>query len=437
MAVTVTGPRPPVFGVLRIGSYLRLWSGSTVVFLGVMAQSVARSWLAFELTGSNTALGGVLLAFGLAMVVTTPVAGVVGDRFPKRTVLTASIALLGATSAWIGFAVAFHVVAYWMLLVAGALQAVAFAHYNPARMAFVTEIVPEDRVPEAVTLMLVNAEASRVAGPALAGVAIAGLSWGLEAVFLVCAVLFAAGLVAGLKLPLGAPDRSEAAPTPWGDLMDGLRYVRARRDLSLLLLCVFGVIMIGLPHLAFLPTLSGEVFHKGSAGYGLLSACSAAGAVTAGMFVGRVRDRIGPWQTVVLAGCALGVGLVGTGLAPSFGVALLLLVPVGAGMLVFQTVTQSLLMQRSRHRFHARVQGLVMLSVGGFGVVALPLGMLADAVGLRATLVGMGVVVLLVVLAFALASRRHWSEEDVATEVDLAVEVEVAAELTSELASRP
>ncbi len=405
-------PAPPsgAFAALRIGPYLRLWLGSGVVFLGVMAQSIARSWLAFELTGSNAALGGVLLAFGLALVLATPFGGVAGDRLPKRAVLQVAVAMLVLTSAWIGLAVVFDVIAYWMLLVAGALQAVAFALYNPARMAFITELVPPDDVPEAVTLMLINVEASRVAGPALAGLVIGGVSYGVQAVFLACAVLFAGGMLAGIGLPPGRPRRTGPPRSPLLELRDGLRYVAGRRPLVLLLVCTLGVVMSGLPYLAFLPAVADGLFSVGSAGYGALSASSAVGAVAAGLVVGRLRAAVGPWRLTVLAAAVFGVCLVVLAGAPSFPVAMAVLVPLGAGLLVFQTMTQSLLMALSDLAFHGRIQGLVMLGFGGFGIAALPLGVLADAVGLRETLAGMGVAVLVVTAAFLVASRRFWQQ---------------------------
>jgi MFS family permease len=399
-----------MFASFRFPPFLRLWLGSSVVFLGVMGQSIARSWLAFDLKGTNAALGGVLLSFGLAMVIATPFGGVVGDRLPKRAVILAAIALLGVTSAWIGLAVAFDVIAYWMLLVAGALQAVAFAVYNPARMAFVTELVPSRNVPEAVTLLLINAEASRVAGPALAGVAITSISYGVQAVFLTCAVLFAGGFVAGLGLPHGRPKGSASDRSPFGDLLDGLRYVSARPPLMKLLLCIFGVVMIGLPYLAFLPAVSDGLFDVGSAGYGALSASSAVGAVAAGLFVGILRRRLGPWRLIVAAGGVFGLAILGLGAAPSFLLALVVLVPLGAALMVFQTSSQALLMSLSDLTYHGRIQGLVMLSFGGFGVIALPLGLVADAIGLRETFAGMGVVVVATVAVFAMVSRRHWGQ---------------------------
>jgi MFS family permease len=399
-----------MFRPLHTGTYLRLWFGSTAVFLGVMAQSIARSWLAFDLTGSNAALGGVLLAFGLAMALTTPLGGVIGDRLPKRATLQFAILLLAMTSAWIGFAVLLDVIAYWMLVVASALQAVAFAMYNPARMAFITELVPPEEVPEAVALMLVNAEASRVVGPAAAGLAIASLSYGIEAVFLGGAALYVLGLLVGLGLPIGRRREAGTSRSPWGELRDGVSYVRQRPDLRNLLLCTFGVIMVGLPYLAFLPTVADGLFDVGSAGYGALSASSAVGAVLAGLLVGRLRRRLNPWQLVVGSGIVFGAGVASLSVAPTFAVALLLLMPLGGGLLVFQTLTQSLLMSLSDLEFHGRIQGLVMLSFAGFGIMALPLGLMADRFGLRQILAGMGVCVLAAVIGFAGATRRSWSD---------------------------
>lgn len=400
--------RGGMFAPLRGPAYLRLWLGSGVVALGVMAQSIARSWLAFQLTGSNAALGGVLLAFGVAMVVATPFGGVVGDRAPKRLVLQCCIALLATTSLWMGLAVAFDLITYWQLLVISVLQATAFAFYGPARAAFTAELVPDDELSEAIGLMLVQAEASRVAGPAVAGALIGSVMYGLEIVFFSCALLFVGGLAAGLGLPPGRRGGDVPLRSPLAELRDGVAYVARRPDLRALMLCTFGVIMVGFPYIAFLPAVSEGLFDEGSTGYGIISAVSAAGAVVAGLLVGQLRRWLGAWRLVVVAGAVSGLGIIGLSAAPTFVVALLCIVPVGAGMLVFQTATQAMLLALSDITLHGRVQSLVMLSFGGFGIVALPLGLLADLVGLRVTLLGMGTGVLLVLAVFLLVSRRHW-----------------------------
>ncbi|WP_448628098.1 MFS transporter [Geodermatophilus sp. URMC 64] len=409
VAAAPDAPAAPLgpLAILRIRPFLVLYLNAAVVFLGVMGQVVARTWLAFELTGSNAALGGVLLSFGVTMLIATPWGGVAADRLPKRFVLQVSVAVLAASSAWIGLAVAFGVIQYWMLLGAGVLQAIGFALFNPARMAFLAEIVPEASVSGAVSLLLVNAEVNRVVGPAVAGVVIGAVSFGTEAVFLAAAILSTVGVLLTGALPPGRrrgepPDRS-----PMGELADGVRYVRRRPALAALLWCGIGVTMAGLPYLAFLPTVASDLFGLGPAGYGVLSATSAIGAVVTGLVLGRRSYRGRENRVLIVSGAVFGLGLVALAVAPVFAVAVAVLLVIGGGMLAFQTTNQSMLIALSDMEYHGRIQGLIMLSFGAFGIAALPLGVLADRVGLRLTFGAMGAAVVLITGLYALVGRRR------------------------------
>ena len=399
-------------GLLGIRPFLVLYVSASVVFLGVMAQAVARGWLAFQLTGSNAALGGVLLAFGVAMLLATPWGGVAADRLPKRLVLQLALSLLLTASVGLGLAVALHVDEYWMLLVAGVMQAVGFALFNPARMAFLAELVPTRSVPTAVSALLVNAEVNRVVGPAIAGLVIGSLSFGTAAVFLSTGVLLLVGLLSTTALPSGRRMGDVAVRSPFEDLADGIRYVRRRPDLLALLLCGIGVTMAGLPYLAFLPTVASYLFGLGSAGYGILSATSAVGAVVTGLLLARRSYRRSETRVLIIASTVLGLALAALALAPVFALAVAALLVVGGSMLAFQTTNQSLLIARSDMEYHGRIQGLIMLSFGAFGIAALPLGLLADAVGLRWVLGGMALAVVLMTCLFAVVTGRRRASTD-------------------------
>lgn len=401
----VASAAPGARDILRVRPFLFLWINAAVVLLSVMAQNVARTWLAFELTGTNTALGGVLLAFGLAMLIATPWGGVAADRLPKRLVLQTAIFLLAASSAWIGVAVVIGAIEYWMLIGASVVQAVGFALFGPARIALLSEILPGQAVPGAVSLLLVNSEISRVVGPAFAGLVIATLTFGMEVVFLAGAVLFGAAMVLNLALPRGDRDRPRPVTSPWGELADGVRYVSSRRDLAALLWCGIGVTMAGLPYLAFLPSMASDLFDLGAGGYGLLSASSAAGAVVASLILGRWRHCGDQRKIFIGAGAAFGVALAGLAVAPNPVLAVLFLILLGGALLVFQATNQAMLISLSQMQFHGRIQGLVMLSFAAFGLAALPLGILADLIGLRWTFAGMALLVLGTVITFAVASR--------------------------------
>ena len=89
------------WAAMAFSSYRRLFYASAIVIFGVMGQAVARGWLARELTGNNTGLGGVMLVFGASMLIATPFGGVAADRYSKRLVLILSVIALMVSSAFI------------------------------------------------------------------------------------------------------------------------------------------------------------------------------------------------------------------------------------------------------------------------------------------------------------------------------------------------
>jgi MFS family permease len=391
---------------LYVTAYRRLWTASLFMFFAVMGQAVARGWLARELTGSNTGLGGIMLAFGLAMLVATPFGGVAADRNSKRAVIVISFATICATSLWVGLAVELDVIQYWMLLVASAFQAVAFALFIPARMAFISELVEARLLPNAIVLSQMSAEAMRVVGPATAGLLI-GITWfGVGGVFLLASGLGAISLLLVLRRPPGSPRPGRVRRSPLADLTDAIRYLRRTHGLVLLAGTSLGVVMLGFPYLTFMPTIADDLFDVGSGGYGLMAAVAGLGAVLTGLVVARRTDQRSAWRILGVAGLAFGGALVVLGLAPTFGIALLGLLVIGGAGLAFQTTNQALLLALSDFEYHGRLQGLVALGFSGFGIAALPLGVLADTITLRLTLVLMGAAVCLVTLVFLLRRRR-------------------------------
>ncbi len=390
--------------------FRRLLVSSALVIFGVMGQSVARGWLARDLTGSNAGLGGVYLAFGVAMLLATPFGGVAADRFPKRTVLLIAVAMMLASSVAIGIAVVSGTIRYWMLLVASVVQATAFALYLPARITFIAELVDPSQIAPAVVLSQTTVEAMRVIAPALAGVLIGWPWFGVGGVFLMAAVTsFLSGVVL-IGLSRGDP-KVVSHRSPLDEMVDAARYVRANRGLGLVALTTIGVVVIGFPYLTFLPGLADERYDVGATGYGVMAGVAGLGAVAAGLLMPRagvIVER--PWRTVAVSGLCLGLSLIGLGLAPWYWLALVALAAVGAAGLVFQTTTQSLMLALSDIEYHGRMQSMVVLGFSGFGLAALPLGALADAVTLELTLVAMGVVVLVVTGAFLRTRARHRRE---------------------------
>ena len=404
-AATEPVDRVSTFHSLRYPEYRLLFISGLFIFLGVQAQQIVRGWLAAELTGSNRGLGGVFFGFAIPMLLLTPFGGVAADRFPKRTVLLCSAVLLVLSALWVGLADAFGVLEYWMLVGSSAVQACGFAIFGPARISFTSELVDRRSLPNAVILSQISMNSTRIIGPA-AGGALIGVAWlGTAGTYLITAALMVIALVIILPLPKAAKvDRSDR-PSPLAELRDGMRYVRGNRPVLLLIIASYAVVMFAFPYIAFLPLMATDVFDVGSAGYGIMNAASGAAAVIVSLRIAGLSGA-DSWRIQVVAGVVFGVGIAGLGIAPSFPLALLALFVVGGGASAFQAMNNTLILTESEPEYHGRVQSLLMLSFSGFGLAALPLGVLADGVGLRPVFVGMGVSAVASVLLYQLARRR-------------------------------
>jgi predicted MFS family arabinose efflux permease len=398
--------RTSTFASLSNPTYsLLFWSGA-LSFLAVQGQFVARGWLANDLTGSATGLGGVYMAFGVPMLLATPYAGAVADRMPKRTILVWTQALLAASSLWLGLGVSFDFVEYWMLLASSAMQAIAFSFLAPARMAMTSEIVGRGLLSNAIVLGQMSMNTTRVFGPALAGVAI-GVAWfGTAGVYYAATAISLAAGFAMSRLPRTTPHTGPRR-SPMADFRLGLQYVGANREVKWLLVTSFLVVMVAFPYVAFLPQVADDLYDVGASGYGVLSAFSAVGAVGISLFAARRSGNREAFRIQNIAGFGFGIGLLLLAVAPGYVAGLGAVFVIGAAASAFQSMNNALALGISEFEYHGRIQSLMMLSFSGFGMAALPLGVLADAIGLRETFALMGGVTVLTMVGYLAVRARH------------------------------
>ena len=140
------------FASLANPTYRKLWWGGSFIFLAMQVQLVARGWLAYELIGTNTALGGVLIGFGVATLIAIPTGGVIADRFNKRTILVLCQIANTITALVIALAITSGIIAYWMIVAASVAGGASLSLLAPARMAMTAEIVDRSLLTNAVML---------------------------------------------------------------------------------------------------------------------------------------------------------------------------------------------------------------------------------------------------------------------------------------------
>ena len=395
----------PTFRSLRVRNYRLFASGQVVSLSGTWAQRVAQDWLVLELSdNSGVALGITIGLQFLPMLLFGLYGGVLADRYDKRRLLIGAQVAMGVLALVLGVLDVTGIVQLWQVYVLAFLLGLASVVDTPVRQAFVIEMVGPDDLPNAVSLNSATFNLSRIIGPALAGLAINAVGTG--PVFLANAASYVAvvcGLLAMRDSELFEARRVARAK---GQLREGLRYVRARADLLVVILLVAVIGTFGLNFQLTLALVAKQTFDKGAGSYGLLSAMLALGSLIGALATAR---RDGPPQRRVLFGAALAFGLceVLVGLAPTFPVMAVLLVPTGIAVLTFTTTANATIQLSTAPEMRGRVMALyVLVFLGGTPFGAPVIGALAEAFGPRSSLLIGGGVSAAAAVAAALYLRR-------------------------------
>ena len=302
----------PTFSSLSIYNYRVYFAGALVSNVGTWMGRVAQDWLVLtQLTDNDPIALGVVTGLQFApMVLLAPWAGMVADRFRKRRILFATQSMLAVTSLLTGVLVVTGVVELWHVYLLALLQGLATAIDNPARQTFVSEMVPRTSLANAVSLNSASFNAARILGPGVAGLVIAAVGTGPA--FFVNTLSFVAVLLAltQMKTELLRPaPRSRGK----GQIRDGLRYVRRRPDLILIMVLVFVLGTFGMNFQLTTALMATQQFHKGAGEYGLLGSIMAIGSLSAAlMSARRPRPRL-RILLVALAGFVVASGAAAAG----------------------------------------------------------------------------------------------------------------------------
>jgi MFS family permease len=403
------------FGSLRVRNYRLYASGQVVSLVGVWMQRVAQDWLVLELSGGSPVALGVAAALQfLPILLLSLWGGVLADRLDKRRFLLVLETGLGLCALALGLldvtglAQLWHV--YLLCLLLGCVSAVE----TPVRQSFVVEMVGRDQLSNAVALNSMTFNLARMVGPAVAGVLITvvGTGW----VFLVNAASFV-GVLAGLLLMRTADlHRADPVPRRKGQLVEGLRYVRQRPDLMILLFLVFFVSTFGLNFYVTLAVMARNVFGGDADAYGLLSTLLAVGTLAGATLAARRSSRGRPRTRLLIIGAlTFGVLEIVAGLMPSIWTVGAVLIPVGIAMMTFTTTANSTVQLSVAPAMRGRVMGIYMLVfLGGNPVGGPVMGWLAEHFSGRAPLIVGGVVSIVTALigGFVLMRRRDSVEKD-------------------------
>ena len=378
----------PTFSSLSIYNYRVFAAGALISNTGTWMGRVAQDWLVLTQLGPASSVAppvalGIVTGLQFApLALLAPVGGMIADRFPKRRILFATQSALALTSLLTGILVVTGVATLWQIYLMAFIQGVATALDNPARQTFVSEMVPHESLSNAVGLNSASFNAARLIGPGVAGLVIAAFDTGPA--FFVNTLSFVAVLFALSRMRPG-----ELSPSPRqrgkGQVREGLRYVRGRPDIILIMALVFVLGTFGMNFQMTTALMATATFGKGASEYGLLGSIMAVGSLSAALLSAR---RPNPRLRILLVAYgAFSLASAAAALAPSYEWFALLLIPVGLAALTVLTTANSMVQLSVDPMMRGRVMALYMaVFMGGTPLGSPLIGWIGSAWGPRWTI---------------------------------------------------
>ena len=399
------------FRSLHVRNYRLFATGQLVKLLGVWTMFTAQDWLVLDLSGNSPGALGIVTALQfLPVLVLTLFAGGLADRYDKRKLLIFANAAFAITAIVFAVLVAAGVARLWHVFLFAGLLGIANSIETPVRQAFVSELVEHRLLPNALALSAATFNTARIGGPALAGVALALIGTG--PVFLLATVLAVAPVFSYTMMRTGELHRSAAGSKAEDTrIADGLRYVLRRQDLLLPIALMFVVGMIGFNFPVTLAALAKIDFQAGPSSFGLLTTALAVGAL-GGALAGSGR-RARPGVYVVLgAALAFGAFEIAVGFAPSFIVAMILLVPTGFFSIYLAQAANHRVQMGVDSAYRGRVMAIyVLVFLGTTPIGASLAGWWGEHFGVPSSIWGAGVISLAAGVVALVWQLRHSGEK--------------------------
>jgi MFS family permease len=365
------------------GANYRIWfAGALVSNVGTWMQRTAQDWIVLtELTDHDAAAVGIVMALQLGpQLLLVPWSGLIADRLDRRRTLMVTQASMAILGLWLGILVLTGVAELWQVYVFALLLGIVSAVDAPVRQTFVSELVVESNLSNAVALNSASFNSARMIGPAAAGVLVAVV--GAGSVFIINALTFGAVLLSLRFIRADSLRRSTRAPRGRGQLLEGFRYVRGRPDILMIMIMIFIIGTFGLNFAIFTATMASVEFGQGSAAFGLLSSVLAVGSVAGAlMSARRDRPRI---RLSVFAAFAFGVACAVAAVMPSYLTFALALILVGLAAQTLMTTANATVQTTTAPEMRGRVMALYMaVFMGGTPIGAPIVGLVANEFGPR------------------------------------------------------
>ncbi|MBL7166432.1 MAG: MFS transporter [Dehalococcoidales bacterium] len=368
------------FASLRIRNFRLLLGGTTLGNAAQWIQQVTLSWLVYDITGSGVMLGSINLVRSVASLSLVPIAGVLIDRFNRRTLMLATNGWLFIITLVLGLTLLFGQTHIPYLFVFSFMGGMAQAINMPIRQVVVFDLVPRSRTPNAMALIQTGWSLMRSFGPAIGGFLI--IWFGPGGNFLVQAGAYAliSITIMQIKFPPWQPGRVRNSALQ--NIREGIRYVVKERVTRTFMLMGMILPLFIIPIFTILPAIyAKDVFHGEADVLGILLASIGVGGIVGGFVTASLGhfERRGILQLACLF--LLSLSLIGFAFSIKLWAALLFFALAGFFEVIFLTTNQTLLQLSIPDEIRGRVTSIVNLNAALSPLSGLIVGTGSDLLG--------------------------------------------------------
>jgi MFS family permease len=381
---------PATLRAMRHRNFQLFFSGQLISLIGTWMQTVAQSWLVYRMTGSSLLLGSVGFASQFPVFLVAPLGGITADRHNRQRVVIATQTVSMVLALVLAALTLSGKVQVWHIFVLAALLGVVNAFDIPGRQSFLVEMVGKEDLMNAIALNSSMFNGARIIGPAIAGVLVAKIGEGW--CFFANGVSYIAVIIGLMMMRVERPGHRASTVSPWVHIIEGFRFVRHTAPIRALLLLLGLVSLVAMPYSVLMPIFADKILHGGARGLGILMGATGVGALLGALTLASRSGVHGLGRWVAFSCGGFGISLILFSFSRTFWLSAVLLLPVGFGMMLQMSSSNTLIQAMVPDHLRGRVMSvysMMFMGMAPFG--ALFAGALADRVGAPIT-VAMGAV---------------------------------------------
>ncbi|MEE2885416.1 MAG: MFS transporter [Chloroflexota bacterium] len=382
-----------------------MWLGSFTSYLSMSMQMTTRAWLVMQITtDSPMALAWTMVSFAFPLTFVSLIAGALADRMPRRTIVIVtqtgnmSLAILLGVLDMIG------IVSFWHLILIGLASGSLMALNMPSRQAMISELVPENKLMNAISLNNAAMNITGMIGPAVAGFLIVFFGKfyesGTYGVFFVIGATYAFSAVSVAMVNVGRRPSVNSGNSVLTDISAGLVYAKEHLVLRKVVILVFMTVITGTAYWPLMPAWAREVLDVGADGLGILNSATGLGSLVGSLALASVLGAKNRGFLLQVTCVCWGVVIAIFAQTTAFGQAMPLLVLMGIFSAMFMSLNMTLLQTYSDPEMRGRVVGLGMMSWGLMPLGAIPFAWIASMFDTSVALTFSGVLLAISAIVF-------------------------------------